>query len=89
MKEVNNWIELARNLPLFKYSKLTSYTLEVALIVILNPYVHIQIVSLQQSIGSMHRCGTSHVFSKFGQKLVLMPPAQVLGTPLWKQQLSL
>jgi hypothetical protein len=62
------------NLPFFKYSKLTSYPLKVFLIVILDPYIRIHIVGFQRGIRSMERGGTSDVFPKLDQELVLVLP---------------
>jgi hypothetical protein len=59
---------------------MASYTLEIPLVIILNPDIRIYIVGLQQSIRSMQRCGTSHIFPKLDQELVLVLPAQILGT---------
>jgi hypothetical protein len=59
---------------------MASYTLKISLVVILNPDIHIHIVGLQQSIGSVQRCGASHFFPELDQELVLVLPAQVLGT---------
>ena len=59
---------------------MTSYTLKISLVAVLNPDIRIHIVGLQQSIGSVHRCGVSHIHTKLDQELVLVLPAQILGT---------